>query len=291
MILGGIALVLILVGAYTPWMQPLRSKFSTLNTPIYWIADLPGRFSSWFGERFTSKVDVLAENDALRAELLIHKRKLQQMAPIYAENLRFKQMMNTISNLNERVELVEIVGVPPDPLAHKVIINKGAQDGVVKDQPLLDADGLMGRVVEVGPYTSQVLLITDATNALSVQVNRNEVRAVVEGVGDLYQLSLRHVEFTADIQVGDLLVTSGLDQVFPFGLSVARVESVENIPGEAFASIKAKPLAKLNRGRHALLLFQEPTEASPAFNPLVDGVIEADNAELNADGPTPDAGE
>ena len=260
--LGAVALALILVGTYTPWLQPVRAQFGFLNTPLYWFTDLPGRFSGWVGERFSSKQELLEENETLRSELLIHQRKLQQMASVYAQNLRLQQLMNTTEELAERVVVAELIGVPPDPLAHKVIINKGWEDGVSINQPLLDADGLMGRVVEVGPYTSQVLLITDSANALSVQVNRNEVRAVIEGIGDLYELSLRHVEFTADIQVGDLLVTSGLDQVFPFGLSVARVTTVDHIPGQSFATIKARPLAKLNRGRHALLLFREGTNTS-----------------------------
>lgn len=272
-LLGAIALILIFVGAYTPWLQPLRSQFGAVNTPFYWIADLPSRFSDWVGQRFTSKADVLAENESLKAELLIHKRKLQQMAPIYAENLRFKEMMNTVANLNERVELVEIIGVSPDPLTHRVIINKGEKDGVRVDQPLMDADGLMGQVVEVGPYSSQVLLLTDSTNALQVQVNRNEIRAVIEGLGDFYEMSLRHVELTADIQVDDLLVTSGFGGVFPFGLPVARVISVQHLPGQSFATIKARPLGKLNRGRHALLLFQQapvngqqPKDQAPVGN-------------------------
>jgi len=255
--LGLVALILILVGTYTPWLQPLRAQFGFLNTPIYWLTHLSGRFSDWIGERFVSKGELLQENEALRAELLIHKGKLQQMASVYAQNLSLQQLRDATEELEQRVVVVELVGVSPDPTAHKVIINKGRQDGVYINQPLLDADGLMGRVIEVGPYTSQVLLITDSTNALSVQVNRNEVRAVIEGMGVLYEMSLRHVEFTADIKVNDLLVTSGLDQVFPFGLSVARVISVEHSPGEPFANIKAVPLAKLNRGRHALLLFSD----------------------------------
>ncbi len=256
-VLGVVSLILILLGTYTSILQPIRAQFGFLNTPIYWITDLPGRFGGWVDERFSSKQDLLEENASLKAELLIHQRKLQQMAAIRAQNLRLQQLMNTTEEVGEKVVVAELIGYPPDPQSHKVIINKGSQHGVTVNQPLLDADGLMGRVVEVGPYTSLVLLITDSTNALSVQVNRNEVRAVIEGLGDLSQMSLRHVEFTADIEEGDLLVTSGLDQVFPFGLNVAQVASVEHIQGQPFATIKARPLAKLNRGRHALLLFRD----------------------------------
>jgi rod shape-determining protein MreC len=162
LVLGVIALALILVGTYTPWLQPLRAQLAYLNTPIYWLTDLPGRFTNWIDERFSSKQALLEENEILKAELLIHQRKLQQMNSVYAQNLRLQQLMNTTEELAERVVVAELIGVPPDPLAHKVIINKGREDGVYINQPLLDADGLMGRVVEVGPYTSQVLLITDS---------------------------------------------------------------------------------------------------------------------------------
>jgi rod shape-determining protein MreC len=255
--LGVLALLLIGVDAYTPLLDPVRARLSVITQSSYWVSDLPGRFGNWLTGRFTSKQTLLEENAALREELLIHKRKVQQMATTYAENLRLQQLMNASETVNERVVVAEIFGVSPDPLAHKVIINKGSEHGVYVGQPLVDADGLMGQVVEVGPYASHVLLITDSTHAIPVQVNRNGVRAVAEGFGDLYQLNLRHVSNTVDIEEGDLLVTSGLGQRFPVGYPVATVEKVTHDPGQPFARVTARPMAQLNRSRHALLVFNE----------------------------------
>lgn len=250
-----LALLLIILSSYTSLLDPLRSKLGVVTQSAHWATDLPTRFNAWVGDRFTSKEDLLRENAALREELLINKRKVQQMAAMYAENVRLQQLMNASERLNERVVVAEIFGVSPDPLAHKVIINKGTRDGVYLGQPLLDAEGLMGQVVEVGPFSSEVLLITDTTHAIPVQVNRNGVRAVAEGVGDLYRLELRHVSNTLDIQEGDLLVSSGLGQRFPVGYPVAVVEQVVHDPGQPFARVSARPMAQMNRSRHVLLVF------------------------------------
>jgi len=243
------------MGHYTTWLDPVKSKLGLVSSSFYWVTDIPNRIGEWGSDRLVSKESLIAENERLREELLIHKRKLQQLASIYAENVRLQQLMNSGDMVQERVMAAELVGVSPNPLAHKVILNKGSSHGVFVGQPVVDADGLMGQVIEVSPYTSQVLLITDSTHALPVQVNRNGVRAVAEGVGDLYRLELRHVSNTVDIQEGDLLVTSGLGQRFPVGYPVATVETVIHDPGQPFAHIVARPKAQLNRSRHVLLVF------------------------------------
>ncbi|MEX1032662.1 MAG: rod shape-determining protein MreC [Cellvibrionaceae bacterium] len=265
LVLGLIALLLIGINSYTSWLDPVRAKLGLITHSVYWVTNLPSDFGDWVGERFTSKQDLLDENAALKEELLIHKRKVQQMASIYAENVRLQQLMNSSERLNERVVVAEIFGVSPDPLAHKVIINKGSRDGVYVGQPLVDADGLMGQVVEVSPFSSHVLLITDSTHAIPVHINRNGVRAVAEGVGDLYQLELRHVSNTVDIQEGDLLVSSGLGQRFPAGYPVAIVDTVVHDPGQPFARVTARPMAQLNRSRHVLLVFNE---TRPKLEPI-----------------------
>ena len=114
-----------------------------------------------------------------------------------------------------------------------------------------------------------MLLITDTTHALPVQVNRNGVRAVAEGVGDLYQLQLRHVSNTVDVREGDLLVSSGLGQRFPVGYPVAEVISVIHDPGQPFATVKVKPKAQMNRSRHVLLVFSRDDDALGSGAPVI----------------------
>lgn len=255
-------MVLVVVGLYTDRLEPLREQLAELAEPFYQITDVPIRVNDWRKDTFVSQVDLKIENEALKTELLIHQRKLQQLASLAAENVRLRQLLNASQMLQDTVLIAELIGVSPNPLSHKVIINRGTKDGAFKGQPVLDAFGLMGQVIEVGETSSTVLLISDSTHAIPVQVNRNGVRAIAEGTGDLNSLSLRHVSANTDIRVGDLLVSSGLGERFPVGYPVAEVLQVVRDPGKAFLTVIAKPMARLDRSRHLLLVFADRDKAS-----------------------------
>lgn len=248
-------IALIFISIYTNWLAPVRQQLSVLAVPFYQLTDIPHRLDVWRQNTFTSRSELALENETLRTELLIHQRKLQQMAALAAENVRLRQLMNATDILQDSVLVAELIGVSPNPLSHTVVINRGASEGVYDGQPVLDAFGLMGQITEVSEHSSRALLISDATHALPVQVNRNGVRAIAEGTGDLNRLRLRHVSNTTDIREGDLLVSSGLGKRFPVGYPVAEVESVERDPGQAFATVIARPMARLDRSRHVLLVF------------------------------------
>ncbi|ACE86156.1 rod shape-determining protein MreC [Cellvibrio japonicus Ueda107] len=251
----------VVVGLYTDRLEPVRERLSFLVTPFYQLTDIPRRVNDWRKGLFVSRADLQLENDHLKAELLIHQRKLQQMASLAAENVRLRQLLNASEMLQDSVLIAELIGVSPNPLSHKVMINRGSSAGVFKGQPVLDAFGLMGQVVEVSNESSTVLLISDATHAIPVQVNRNGVRVIAEGTGDLNRLSLRHVSANTDIREGDLLVSSGLGERFPVGYPVAEVERVVRDPGKAFLTVTARPMAKLDRSRHLLLVFENRDQA------------------------------
>lgn len=252
------ALIIASIYLYTDWFESLKNQAVDMSAPLYWVSDLPSRAGEWADNRMMSRGRLLQENEALRTELLVHKRKLQQMASLAAENVRLRQLLNSTDMLEDRVIIAELIGVAPDPTVHKVIVNKGSEDGVYVGQAMVDAMGLMGQVVHTGLHSSQVLLITDTTHALPVQINRNGVRLVAEGVGNLYELVVRHVSNTVDVQVGDLLVSSGLGQRFPVGYPVAEVVEVRYDPGKPFARVIARPMAEMNRSRHVLLVFDQP---------------------------------
>lgn len=243
---------------YSDAIQPLRKQAQNLAAPFYWVTDLPERVENWADNRFMSKERLVQENESLRTEVLVLRRKLQLNASLAAENVRLRQLLNSSGALKDRVIIAELIGVSPDPMAHQVIVNRGRKHGVYLGQALLDASGLMGQVIEVGEGSAKVLLVTDTTHALPVQINRNGVRLIAEGTGSLYELSLRHVANTQDIVVGDLLVSSGLGQRFPVGYPVAEVIEVDIDPTRPFAKVRAKPMAELNRSRHVLLVFDRP---------------------------------
>ncbi len=192
---------------------------------------------------------------------------MAKMAALTAENARLRQLLNSAAYVEDRVVIAELTGVAPDPVRHRVVIDKGASAGVRVGQAVIDAHGLVGQVVEVSRFFSRVLLITDQTHAVPVQVNRNGVRAIAEGGGRIDQLELANVAATTDIRVGDLLVTSGLGGRFPAGYPVAQVHEVVEDPGEPFLTVRARPTARLDQSRHLLLIFNESDGATRDDDP------------------------
>jgi rod shape-determining protein MreC len=270
-----LSIALILVDARFATLQPLRSHLSLLLTPVYYMANLPVRAWDTGYQLVSSRLDLLAENERLRAEALLIKRKLQKLATLTEQNVRLRELLNSSSLVDERVLVAELVGVDPNPFTQRILINRGERDGVFLGQPVLDAAGLMGQVVEVTPYTARVLLITDITHSLPVQVNRNGLRAIASGTGNNEWLELRFIGDTADIRLGDILVSSGLGQRFPAGYPVGRVISVSQDPAKPFADVRVTPTAQLSRSRYMLLVFSAESgygEVVPALDLHESGV-------------------
>jgi rod shape-determining protein MreC len=248
---------LMVVDARFETLRPVRSQMALVLTPFYWLADLPSRLWEGTAQQFTSRSALLAENEKLKAEALLMQRRLQKLANLTEQNVRLRELLNSSALVDDKVLVGELIGVDPNPFTHRIIIDKGEKDGVFLGQPVLDARGLMGQVVEVMPYTARVLLLTDVNHSIPVQVNRNGLRAIASGTGNPERLELRHVADTADIKEGDLLVSSGMGQRFPAGYPVATVSEVIHDSGQPFAIVRAVPTAALNRSRYLLLVFTD----------------------------------
>lgn len=201
--------------------------------------------------------DLRAENARLERELLVYRGQLQRMAAISAENARLRALLGAAELVRDEVRVAELVGVSPDPTRHLVVLDRGARDGVYVGQPVLDGQGLMGQVIEVNESRAHALLITDPSHAVPVQVLRNGLRAIAEGTGDYRRLVLRHISPTADLAVGDRLVTSGLGGRFPPGYPVGIVTEIRRDPGEPFLRVTVEPAADVEHSRHLLLVFAE----------------------------------
>ena len=213
---------------------------------------------------FTSRAQLREVNERLRQENLVLSGQAQHLAAVLAENARYRALLNSAEEIDEAVLVAEVIAVTPDPARHLLVLDKGQRDGVEVGQPLLGADGLMGQVVLAGRRSARALLITDASHAMAIQVNRNGVRAIVEGTGELDRMVVRHIAATTDIVQGDLLVSSGLGGRFPPGYPVAEVTEISLQPGDAFATVTARPMAALDRGRHVLIAIGNTT---PVANP------------------------
>lgn len=265
---------LLLIGAYLRWdgFREIESRLSVIATPLYWLADMPARIGIWSDHNLRDWRSLAEHNEQLRQDNLILQAKVARMAALAAENARLRQLLNSATLVDDGVLVAEITGISPDPLRHLVVIDKGSEAGVSVGQAVIDAHGLAGQVVEASPWFSRVLLITDGTHAVPVQVNRNGVRAIAEGGGRIDELEVVNVAATTDIREGDLLVTSGLGGRFPVGYPVAVVTEVTEAPGEPFVRVRARPTARLDQSRHLLLIFPEaslPAEAAlaPAAEP------------------------
>ena len=258
------------------FLDRVRFGLGYATTPVYWVADIPARVSTWIDDVFVYRTDLLEENEYLREELLVAQQELQLLESLASENSRLLELNDATQVIEGEVVPAEIINISPDPYSKRVLINKGARDGVFAGQPLIDANGLMGQVDEVLPFTSWVLLITDSHHVTPIEVNRNGERALARGSrSTATELELEFVTQTQDMLAGDLLVSSGMGQIYPKNYPVAEIISVYVDPGQDFASVKAKPLAQINSTRHVMLVFnQEGADAGES--PIVDSEI--DNA-------------
>ncbi|MFK3908052.1 rod shape-determining protein MreC [Pseudomonas monteilii] len=257
LVLVVLSIALMVVDARFAVLKPVRSQMGLVLMESYWLTDLPQRVWQGVAGQFGSRTELIAENEKLKTEALLLQGRLQKLAALTEQNVRLRELLNSSALVNEKVEVAELIGVDPNPFTHRILINKGERDGVFLGQPVLDARGLMGQVVELMPYTSRVLLLTDSTHSIPVQINRNGLRAIASGTGNPERLELRHVADTADVKEGDLLVSSGMGQRFPAGYPVATVNEVIHDSGQPFAIVRAIPTAALNRSRYMLLVFTD----------------------------------
>lgn len=246
--------LLIYLDERTNHLQPLRYALAFFSTPFYFAGDIPVQITQTFFEGLQSKDQLQKKNVELQEQVLLLQLRVQKLAALMAENVRLRELLHSTSMLDEPVSVVEIIGVDPDPARQEVLINQGKNSAVRIGMPVLDSEGVMGQVREVGPYTSRVILLADSSHAIPVQVNRNGLRAIAVGSGRLDKLILTHVPDTADVQVGDLLISSGLGRRFPEGYPVGVVSEVEHHPGLPFARVEARPSARLDKSRHVLLV-------------------------------------
>lgn len=249
-----------------PQFGKVRASLSIGVYPLQKIVDAPISTMRSLSSYFVTQRRLHAENQQLRKENLLQQGRLQKLAALETENSQLKQLLNSGSEVAENMLVANIINVDPDPFTHQVIIDKGAKDKVYKGQPIIDADGIMGTISTVNEYDSRAILLTDASHAVPVEDVRNGLRAIAVGTGS-GRLELRHVPNTMDIVEGDMMITSGLGGRFPVGFPVGTVQEVKHEPGKPFATIVLKPSAKLDRGRHILLVensTNEPSEVDDA---------------------------
>jgi len=226
--------------------------------PLQLAVNSPSAAWSWLQENFATREKLQAEVDQLHNELRAQQLVTLRHASLERENATLRGLNTALPDVIERRMVGEVISVELSSLRQRLLVNRGGTHGVYRAQPVITGDGVLGQVFRTGPFSSEIILITDAEHALPVQVVRSGVRTIALGTGRSTSLELPYVPKNYDVKVGDLLVTSGLGKVFPFGLPVARVTKVELFPAEPLARIQAVPLAGIENDREVLFVWERP---------------------------------
>lgn len=252
-------------------LEKVRSALSVFVYPLQYIANLPVTVTNWVSEALTTRAMLMEEIAWLRDEQLTLSSKIQKYEILQAENERLRKMLQSSKKFDERVLIAELLAVDLQPFRHQIVINKGQREGVYDGQPIVDANGVMGQIVHVGPFSSTVLLLTDPTHAIPVQINRNGLRSIAVGTGQRHILQLEHLSNNVDIREGDLVVSSGLGSRFPSGYPVGIVHNISRVLGEPFVQVTIIPSAQLEKNREVLLVWPETSpKLSADFESAVD---------------------
>ena len=261
-----IALILLVADSRLRSLATIREVVGTVLYPLEAAALLPRDAVYMAGDYFTSLSALQKENKALKQQQLTNSQALQQVHQLSAENDQLRRLLAANERVPVKSIMSEILYDARDPFTRKIVLDRGAQQGVEPGQPVIDDVGVVGQVTRVFPFTSEVTLLTDKEQAIPVQVVRSGLRSVAYGQGNSGTLDLRFMPANADIRNGDILVTSGIDGVYPAGLSVAKVVHVENKSSDAFARISCQPLAGIDRNRQLLILLVDsnlPSRPAP----------------------------
>ena len=275
-LLGLVSITLLFVDTRYHYLEDVRRVATAVLYPFQRAAQMPGEALSWLGGYFVTQRSLTDDNAALRRELVEGSAAAQGQRAAEQENARLRSLLDVRARYAGAAVAVEVLYTSRDPFAQKLFVDKGEDAGIRPGEAALDADGVVGQVTRVFSNMAEVTLVTDKDHAVPVKVQRSGVRSVLYGAGAGRAPELRFMAPSADIQVGDVLVTSGLDGTYPSGLAVARVATLERETGQMFARITCTPIAGVDRSEHLLVLAkstvtparpEEPAEADAAKKP------------------------
>jgi rod shape-determining protein MreC len=264
-----LALALIIVDKRFDHLGKIRRLLSVVAYPVQIAVASPFEGWHWFRDSVTTRDALRADKTRLEAELRVAQFRLQRYEALEAETVRLRALRDSTAGVTERFVIGDIMNVDLDAFRERVLVDKGAGDGIYVGQAVLDSGGVFGQVARVGQLTSEVILVSDPAHAIPVQINRNGLRTVAVGTGDINRLKLPYLPTSADVVAGDLLVTSGLGGGFPAGYPVGTIAEVKRDPAQSLADVDVKPAAALDRSKELLFVWLKPqaAELQPAPKP------------------------
>jgi rod shape-determining protein MreC len=258
-----LALGLIIVDKRYDHLGQIRRFLSVVAYPVQVAVASPFQGWNWFRESVTTRDVLRSDNARLQAQLRLAEFKLQRYEALEAESQRLRALRDNTAGFADRFIIGNIMDVDLDAFRERVLVDKGARDGVFVGQAVLDSGGVFGQVARVGQLTSEVILVSDPAHAIPVQINRNGLRTIAVGTGDTSRLKLPYLPTSADVVAGDLLVTSGLGGGFPPGYPVGTVATVKRDPGQSLADVDVRPAGALDRSRELMFVWLKPDLAQP----------------------------
>ena len=249
------------------WLDTARYGLQAAIYPLQLAVNSPSAAWNWLEESFTTRETLRKELDEVRGQLREQQLITLRQAALSQENAALRGLNEAMPDVIEKRLVGEVVSVETSTLRQRLLVNRGKNQGVFKAQPVVTGAGVIGQVYRLGPFSSEIILVTDSEHALPVQVLRSGVRTIALGTGRATALELPYVPQNYDVKEGDLLVTSGLGQVFPYGLPVARVTRVERDPTEPLAKIFAAPLADIEADREVLFVWARSDHPASTATP------------------------
>jgi rod shape-determining protein MreC len=267
---GILSIVLMYYDQHGHWVQRLHFALDAAAYPVQAAVSSPRAAWNWVTQGLQTRDALRAENQRLHDQVLALEMSVVREDALEQENAELRGLHASLPPFIKKWQLAEIISVETNPLRQRVVINKGAADGVTVNQAVVDGSGVLGQVARVGPWSAEVILVTDPEHAIPVEVVRNSLRSIAVGSGNTGELLLPYLAVNSDVKSGDLLVTSGLGGVFPAGLPVARISGVHRETNQLLAQVRAQPLASIERDREVILLEFEPTHPdAPAADPPI----------------------
>ncbi len=236
-------------------LPSIRYYLSLAVSPLQYIVSFPFDAGRNLAEIMSSHKTLIKENEELQEKLLVEQLLTQRLLAVEKENQALKALLNSSQYVDVEAKIAEVMSVSASSGKKEILLRQGEQEGIYEGQPALDAFGIVGQVISAGPEMSRLMLISDQRSAISVENNRTGFRAILEGNGDDHRLLLMHVPKTENIEIGDVLLTSGLDRRFPQGYPVGIVREISQPLEESFSIITVEPSAHLNSVRFVLLLW------------------------------------
>jgi len=237
------------------YLDSVRAQVSPLPYSVQYLVNSSVNLSKHLLDTISARISLEDKNATLRKENMLLHVRLQKFSELQQENERLRILLNSSQRLGEKVLIAEVLAVDLEPFTRKLTINKGSRHGAYPGQAVIDAQGILGKLVHVGPISSVMMLITDINHELPIQVARTGLRTIAAGMGLTNRLSLLSLPNNAKVKKNDILITSGLGGQFPVGYPVGTVVDVEPDIGKPYAQVQAIPFSRLELNREVLLLW------------------------------------